>query len=383
MIRQRVNVPTSMIPRSPLLLLLGVTFALALGLGVLLGRMIARDRAAGVPAALGLRGHPPVEDAAGWVNGGPWTSDTLRAGVSALVYWSETDPASERALADAEAWRRAYGRYGVHVLGIHTPDFAFAADTAFAGRVARRLRLSYPIAVDPSYRLAIGVPGALGRPAFVIAGPNGIVFEGGAGDRDRADRALRRAIAAADPRAAMPVDPEPESIAAVPGAPSAAEERYVHLGTSRAERGPFAGGEPGRTQTYTAQFRFQEEGEPYVAYPVGRWTPQADGAIAARGGASTYVSIRSEGGEAWAVLAPPATGPARVWVLADGDWMPRDAAGADVRFESNGASYVEVDEPRLYHVARGARPVVLKLSPEQAGVAYYALVFEPRGAPAP
>lgn len=372
-----------MLPRSPLLALLGVTFALALGLGVLLGRMIARDRAAGVPAALGLRAVPPVEEAAGWVNGGPWSADSLRSSVAALVYWSETDPASERALADAEAWRRAYGRFGVRVLGIHTPDFAFAADTAFAGRVARRLRLSYPIAVDPSYRLAIGVPGALGRPAYVIAGPNGIVFEGGAADRDRADAALRRAIAAADPRATVPVDPDPESLAAVAGAAvNSVEERYVHLGTSRAERGPFAGGEPGRTQTYTAQFRFQEEGEPYVAYPVGRWTPQADGAIAARGGASTYVSIRSEGGAAWAVLAPPPTGPSRVWVLANGDWIARDAAGADVRFESNGASYVLVDEPRLYQLARASGPVVLKLSPEHPGLTCYAFAFE-RGAPAP
>jgi hypothetical protein len=64
-------------------------------------------------------------------------------------------------------------------------------------------------------------------------------------------------------------------------------------------------------------------------------------------------------------------------VLRDEAWLPAAALGADAHLESNGASYVDVDEPRLYELARGGGEHVVKLSPEAAGITLHALVVDP------
>jgi hypothetical protein len=78
-------------------------------------------------------------------------------------------------------------------------------------------------------------------------------------------------------------------------------------------------------------------------------------------------------------MSPPREGPGRLWVLRDERWLPREALGADARLAPDGASYVEVSEPRLYLVARGGG--VYKLSPERPGLVIHAITLEP-GTPA-
>ena len=48
----------------------------------------------------------------------------------------------------------------------------------------------------------------------------------------------------------------------------------------------------------------------------GSLDARSRGLVAARGGPENFVSIRGQG-RAWAVLAPPPGGPARVWILGD------------------------------------------------------------------
>ena len=119
-----------------------------------------------------------------------------------------------------------------------------------------------------------------------------------------------------------------------------------------------------------------------MPYVVGRWIPEIDGVIAARGGAANYVSIRYDGGDAWAVLSPPETSDSRLWILADDEWLTREEAGDDVGFDPRGAAFVLIDRPRLYSIARTRSRRVLKLSPESPGVTFHSLVFEePRARP--
>ncbi len=311
-----------------------------------------------------------------WVNGAPLTAESLRGRMVALVVWTESEPQSLELLPEAEAWHRAYARYGVRVIGVHAPSFAFAADTSVTAGVARRLGLTFPIVLDPSYEVS-GAPGMPGlRPAVVLSNPEGRVLFRAIGESlGRVDYELRAAIMAVDSSAGLPLGDEPPP-ARVP------VQRLVHLGVSRVEHGPLAGRPPGVAATFTAQFRFQEEGDAYVPYVVGRWVPETDGVIAARGGAANYVSVRYDGGHAWAVLSPPETGSSRIWILADDDWLAREEAGDDVGFDPRGAAFVVVDRPRLYSIARSKSKRVLKLSPDSPGITFHSLVFEdPRDAP--
>ena len=353
-----------------------IAFIAALGLGVLLPWLgVFGPRAGtGLDAPIAAR-LPSFEQLGPWIQR-PLTADSLRGRIVVVVLWADTSPRSLRALPEVQAWHLAYSRYGLRVIGVHMPEFAFSADTAIAARFVARLGLTFPIVSDPSYRVWGQLPRMLDRPAFYVADSSGrVVFQAGGERTADVDRALRQAVSELHPNSGIPID----DLGSMPSsAPPPPAPRLIYLGAARAEAGPLAGAESGRTETFTAQFRFQEEGQANVAYPVGRWTPNADGVVAARGGPENYISIRTQGA-VWAVLAPPAfsTGnSARVWILAGSDWLDPGIAGEDVRFDARGASYVDIVEPRLYSIARCASECALKLSPDVAGVAYFSFLVE-------
>jgi len=357
--------------------LVAIVFVLSLGLGGLM--RAGMSRRSPTPVARTARARLPSLDTAGtWVIGRS-SDDSLRGHVAMVVLWSDTDPRSLEALPEAQAWSLAYGRYGLRVVGVHVPEFSFAVDTQIVARVAHRLGLTFPIVSDASYRLSARFHRPLERPAFYIGDAGGhLVYERSGMDAFEVDHALRTTLAGARPHDAIPM--EPATIAASPRPSAPAAERISYLGVSRADQGPLARAQPGREQPFTAQFRFQEEGSMYVPYPVGRWTPEAEGLKAARGGAEHYVSIRVTG-RVWVVITPPPSGPARVWILGDDAWLDRRRAGDDVRYDARGAAFVNVAEPRLYSIAQCPEGAVLKLSPESAGTTFYAFAFEPIPAP--
>jgi len=161
--------------------------------------------------------------------------------------------------------------------------------------------------------------------------------------------------------------------AAPAGATPAPAAKRVYCGTGRIAQGPLAQVAPGTTQMFTAQFRYQEEGHAYVPYPVGRWTPTAEGVVSARGGAADYIAMRYEGGRVDAVLGAKAR--ARVWVMCDDGWVPPAERGDDLQLDPHGGTFVTVDEPRAYALLRGGAAHVLRLSPEAPGITYYAFLF--------
>jgi hypothetical protein len=309
-----------------------------------------------------------------WLNGGPLPDDSLRAPLTAVVVWSDTDPRARTLLPMFEELHEAFARSGLRVVGVHAPEHAFAADPAVPARFLRRLGIGFPVALDPGLTLQRALGGAAGLPRVVLSDASGRVIRN-AGEWN--DAAVRLAIAE---RLGVRLDPWLHAPGAAAGlSPSAPEVRVIPLGAGRVTRGPLARAVPGEPQTFTAQFRYQEEGEPGVPFPVGRWTPAADGLVAARGGAADFVALRYDAVHAGpvrvgAVLSPPPEGPVRVWVLCEERWLPHAALGEDARLDDHGASFVEVDEPRLYDVARGGG--VYKLSPAAPGLTVHAFTLE-------
>jgi thioredoxin family protein/AhpC/TSA family protein len=360
-------------PRPRIVLVLAAALAVVIVSIVVFIARFQRPEGEEQPPALapGAERVPALEAASMWLNGGPITPDSLRGRATVLVLWSDTDPRCVKALPEVEAWHQAFWRYGLRVVGVYAPDFSFGADSTVPARAARRLRLTFPIALDPGYRIAFGA--GAGRPAIAVADTAGRIVLRADGDHlDAADRAIREQLRRARPDVRFPADPEASP------APAAAEPpRFAFLGTARAAAGPLAGVAPGRTVAFTAQFRFQEEGDAFVPFPVGRWRTSAEGLVATRGGAMDYVAIRYAGGRASVVMAPPAGGRTRVWLLEDEGWMSEGSRGDDVRVDRRGATYVDVTEPRLYWIARDRGTHVLKLSPEGPGCAIYSFAFEP------
>jgi hypothetical protein len=251
---------------------------------------------------------------------------------------------------------------------VHVPDFAFAADSAVPARVRRALAPTLPVALDASLAVASRLGGLTEGPHLIVAAPGGIVRVDTVGLAGLAagELALREIVAATRPSATLP---------GALAVPADRRVRTVYLGTSRSPEGPLAGLVAGVPQTFTAEFRYQQEGRPGVAVPVGAWTPGADGLVSRRGGPADFVAIRYSAARVGVVASPPPGGSGRLWVLHDERWPGADAREADVAGDAGGA-WVEVTEPRLYWLARGGGEHLLQLSPDREGLTIHAFVLD-------
>lgn len=302
--------------------------------------------------------------AAAWWNG-PVADDSLRGRAAVVLLWSDADPRASAALATLSAWHAAYAPLGARVVAVHVPEYAYAADTAVAGRIVRRERLAFPVASDPAGAIAARFGGATEGPRVVVADETGRIVADGIADLATADAALRawaeRARGAAPPAFALP---------------ALARVTTVRLGAGEAADGPLKGLPAGYEGVFTAEFRYQEQGRRGTVFPVGGWRVRADGLEATRGGAANFAAIRYSAARAGVVVSPPPGARGRLWILLDDRWPPPERRGADVAAGEQGAAYVEFAAPGLYWIEQGRGERVLKLSPGEPGVTLHALVFE-------
>jgi len=351
--------------RRALAILAAVGFVFAAGfLSWRLAPRLLPGLRAPVPVAKRL---PSLEGTACWWNGGPFPADSLRGAPVALLLWSDADPRAEAALGAMQAWHAAYTPLGAHVIAVHEPEYAYAADTAVAGRLVRRWRLDLPVGDDPAGRIAARLGGPMDGPQLVVADEDGLVVVDTVAALAPGDAALRGWALRA--RRAEDVPPP----LATPDFPPV---RVVGLGAGDPREGPLAGLPAGHEEVFTAQFRYQQVGRPFVPFPVGGWRVDAEGLEATRGGAANFVAIRYSASRVGLVVSPPPGARARLWVLLDDHWPAADRRGADVSAGAGGAAFVDVSAPGLYWIEKGRGEGVLQLSPDQRGIELHALVFE-------
>jgi cytochrome c biogenesis protein CcdA/thiol-disulfide isomerase/thioredoxin len=97
---------------------------------------------------------PRLLKIAAWLNtpgGRPLSLASLKGKVVLVDFWTYSCINCQRALPHLEAWYREYSKYGLVVIGVHTPEFAFERVIGNVRRAARSLGVDYPVAVDNSY----------------------------------------------------------------------------------------------------------------------------------------------------------------------------------------------------------------------------------------
>lgn len=320
----------------------------------------------------GMRGADPEPAAtrpslsllSGWAAGGP-LEDSGIAGVPVLfAVFDDTDPAAGPALLAAERWHRAFAPHA-EVIAVHTPGYAFAADTAVAAALARRLALTLPVASDAALRFTAALGVRRDAPAFALFDEVGRAVPFERSSLAGIELALRESLARLEP------DLTPTPFMPLPALPVS---HRLELGAGRVAAGPLASRRAGEEPFFSAQFRYQEQGRPGVPHPVGAWRIGADGITALRGGAAQFVAIRYSARRVGVVLSPPPNGESRVWVLRDEAWPDASAIGRDLTSDASGAVFVDVREPRLYWIDERGGDRTLKLSPERPGVVLHAFV---------
>jgi thiol-disulfide isomerase/thioredoxin len=303
--------------------------------------------------AQGEEQMPPLDGATGWLNSPPLTPAGLRGKVVVVDFWTYTCINWLRSLPYVRAWAERYGRYGLVVIGVHSPEFTFEQDTDNVRWAVKSMRIHYPVAVDSDH----GVWRAFDNhywPALYFVDARGRIRHRhfGEGRYEESESVIRRLLSEAGvsglPGDAVAVDARGLEVAADWDRLKSPEN---YLGHERTAKFASPGGvTPGKRRTYAAPARLKLN---HWALS-GDWTFEQDAAVLETPGGRIACSFHAR--DLHLVMAPAARGQSvRFRVLLDGK-APGPARGDDVDEQGRGT----VVEPRLYQLIRQSTSVAAR-----------------------
>ena len=238
--------------------------------------------------------QPEITGIAAWFNtpGGRALEHKVPAGGVRLVdFWAYSCINCQRSAPGIEKLYKAYRDYGLQVIGIHSPEYAFEKVPENVKGGAQKLGITYPVAVDSDlktwsafdnhYWPAHYLVDAQGKVRHIHYGENG---------EARTERLIRELLAKQNPGKKLP-DPvfsdKDDSKADAARAEEANPETYLFPDRARYYDGkvPFAEG--------TVDYGQSSDPKPGKFNLSGKWTADGESAAPASEGASVKLGLHS------------------------------------------------------------------------------------------
>jgi cytochrome c biogenesis protein CcdA/thiol-disulfide isomerase/thioredoxin len=288
------------------------------------------------PVSLNTYGPAPdFTDNQDWFNtpgGKPLTMEGLRGKVVLIDFWTYTCINCIRTLPYLEAWQQRYGRDGLVVVGVHSPEFPFEKDADNVRAAIRQNHLTYPVVQDND----LATWDAWGNqywPADYLVDAQGNVRDAhfGEGNYDETERAIRTLLREAGHR---DLGGGARARAQAPSAGRRTPETY--LGAARAEGWV--------TPVYPGHQSFGSAPGPLPANRfayAGGWAITNEDATSEAG---AEIDMEFDARRVFLVLGSPDRA-RQIQVLLDGRPIPEKLAGKDVHH-----GRVTVRAQRLYRL---------------------------------
>ncbi|MEM5344204.1 cytochrome c biogenesis protein DipZ [Paraburkholderia azotifigens] len=324
------------------------------------------------PSKLPVEGKlPSLDGAESWINSPPLTADALRGKVTVVNFWTYSCINCLRTLPYLKTWSDRYGKDGLTVVGVHTPEFAFEHDPSNVKRAVADLGIRYPVAIDNGYKIWQAF-GNQYWPAFYIVDTQGRIRyhhfgEGGYGE---AEKVIQQLLAdSGHTMQAGDLPPIHGSGAQAAADASNVESGETYVGYQQA-RG-FASPQdirPDDAASYTIPSQL-----PLNSWAFGgKWIVGGEAAVANE--ANGRIAYRFHARDLHLVLGPGANGkPVRFRVTIDGA-APGESHGADVAADGSGV----VTSARLYQLVRqhdGVRDRTFTIEFLDPGVQAFSFTF--------
>lgn len=316
-----------------------------------------------------------------WINTGGKVVQIRPGAVYLVDFWEYTCINCIRTLPYVEEWYRRYARYGLVVVGIHTPEFAFAGNRANVSRAVKRFGITYPVLMDNDYRNWQAWQGDQGYwPRKFLVNADGVIVldRAGEGGYGEVEVEIQKLLHRLHPNAVFPEPMAPVRPEDRPGAvcyPTTPEIYAGYRGYIAGQLGNVVHWMQGKTASYHPEPP-AEDGRIYLA---GTWQMQRECLRHPRTARrlEDRLYLRYHAVECNAVIKSATGRPFRLYILQDGRPVPRKDAGADVRTDAGGQSYVWVDAPRMYRLIRNQAfgRHVLELATDAAGFELYSFTF--------
>lgn len=315
------------------------------------------------------------DGATGWINTAPLDPAQLQGKVVLVDFWEYTCINCLRTLPYLREWYRRYHNDGLVIVGVHTPEFHFSGERDNVSAAAKRLGVVWPIVLDGRYAIWKRY-GNYDWPHEYLYDQDGRLVESfaGEGGYPQTEARIQALLKRTNPALTFPpiMALLPQDSYDKPGAvcyPKTAEIVVGHGGIANAA----SSNNPSQDSNYAYSSGNPQDGAIYLQ---GYWhlTPEA----AVSGESNGFLVLRYHAIALVAVMKAENGASTRVEVTQDGHPVAKSDAGADVRYDEHGASYLEVNEPRAYDVVTNARfgEHTLQLFPKGDGLGIYDFAFE-------
>lgn len=288
-----------------------------------------------------------------WLNSEPVSVRDLRGNVLLVDFWDYSSVHCIRTLPYVKDWERKYSEYGLVVVGVHTPEFAFGRDEHNVRRAVQDLDISYPIVGDKEARIW-STFGSRTWPTKFLVDKDGFIrfMHQGEGSYDHFERSIQYLITEAGMRGELPDLTRPVRDTDVQGA--------VCYRTTGELRTGYLRGALGNTEGYspesTLDFVDQEIYLPGRFYLNGKWMCERESVrFAGDSKEKGTVSVRYEASEVNAVLGIAGGKKGRVLVQQDGKWLGKENRGRDVAVAKDGSTYVAIDRFRMFNIIKNSQ----------------------------
>jgi thiol-disulfide isomerase/thioredoxin len=287
-------------------------------------------------------------------------------------FWEYTCVNCIRTLPYVKAWYAQYHDDGLVVIGIHSPEFAFAHDGANVQAAVSRFGIQYPVVNDDAYRNWNAWSNDE-WPREILIGSLGKIIEDhrGEGDYAATETNIRSALSQLN---LGPIKPPAEVGPAQSVSPRTQE---LYCGYERGAGNYINAGEVSRDENTSYAAPSSGDYHDGGIGLSGEWDVTAESVRQVGSHKADYVVVQYHGPDCNAVMKPESGEPIKVLVFQDGQPLDKSVAGDDIQYDSSGQSYIFVDQPRMYSITRLSDPAehTLTLQPQSAGFGLYSFSF--------
>ncbi|MCW2522623.1 MAG: Redoxin domain protein [Frankiales bacterium] len=143
-----------------------------------------------------------------WLNtpdDAPLAAASLTGKVTLVDFWAYSCINCQRAIPHVEAWYSDYHAAGLQVIGVHTPEYAFEHVPSNVEAGAKRLHITYPVAIDNNYTTWNAFSNEAWPAEYLIDATGQIRHVAiGEGDYGTTESLIRQLLTAATPGVALP-----------------------------------------------------------------------------------------------------------------------------------------------------------------------------------
>lgn len=310
-----------------------------------------------------------------WFNGDPISLSMLGGYIVLVDFWDYNSHSCLRPLPYIQEWNRRYNDFGLVSIGVHSPEFPFAADPANVSRAIEKLGIRYRVVMDNAFRTWNAYNARLWPTMFLID-KNGFIrfVQQGEGSYQTMEHSIQILIAEAGFRGELPLVMEPLRDEDAPGAVCYRATPEILAGYRR--------GTIGNTEGYfpesVAEYRDPEmylEGRVYLH---GNWLTKRDFLkLEQSGGEEGHLVVSYQARDVDAVIKPEGESNFQIFVMQDRGYLTGENKGTDVLLDDEGRSYMLISEPRLYNIVKNREfgEHTVKLSSRSNGFAIYSISF--------